>query len=149
MPGKKIIASQRVIEQSKMTVSHDQPSSPPERLSRLYDEIGAEKAEAARKIADAIKERDNSSVFDTGDALIKMKEELGHGNWERWVPLALGWTTRHAQRYMAVARRLGAHRWSRPSQSGRTLRWPTTKARHLLSGLTRPASHVLTQQSTG
>jgi hypothetical protein len=76
----------------------------PEPLWFNYADIDPAVAADARATIARIKTRLHSSVCETGRDLIRIKRQMSHGQFGRWVACELGISLRAAQNYMNVAR---------------------------------------------
>ena len=75
-----------------------------------YGDLAPEVASMARQTAAAIREahqRQVAEVIATGEALIKVKVLLPHGEFGRWLESEFGWSVRSAENYMRVAETYG------------------------------------------
>ncbi len=75
-----------------------------------YGDLAPEVASMARQTAAAIREahqRQVAEVIATGEALIKVKVLLPHGEFGRWLESEFGWSARSAENYMRVAETYG------------------------------------------
>src|SRR5262249_49214130 len=76
-----------------------------------YSTCSAEVAEFAQRVVAKVRDHQRhlvADVIDIGNDLIKVKSELGHGNFSGWLQVEFGWTDRTARNYMAVADRFSA-----------------------------------------
>jgi hypothetical protein len=69
-----------------------------------YGALDAEKAQALRNAAHAIKNIQRSAIYDLGRHLLDAKKLLEHGQFLRWAAAELGMKSRTAQRAMGAAR---------------------------------------------
>lgn len=73
----------------------------------VYSEIDKAVARQLQTSASTVRDLASdalTSIAKIGAELVKAKEALDHGQWERWVDEEFGWAKRTAERYMAVAR---------------------------------------------
>jgi hypothetical protein len=75
-----------------------------------YGELEPEVAQAVKAAADCIRRGGGSmaaTIIEIGNALLKAKEQLGHGKFGAWLKAEFGWSERTAQRYMKAAEQFG------------------------------------------
>lgn len=77
-----------------------------------FDYSGWDKslAEECREAADRIRRRLKRSaedIIEIGQDLLRIKNRLDHGKWERWIEQEFGLTSRTANKMIAVAKRFG------------------------------------------
>jgi hypothetical protein len=82
--------------------NNDLPSDAPERRQLLTDEIRKHAAGARSKGLRRIKV---GHAVECGHALSQLKQELRHGDWDRWVEEQCGLSRGTANRYMRLASR--------------------------------------------
>lgn len=79
-----------------------------------YALLTEDKATGARQAAERIRGRLYTAIIETGEDLIRQKENLGHGNFLDWIEAEFGMSDRTARKFMSIARELGSN-WKNSS----------------------------------
>lgn len=73
-----------------------------------YSGISTAVAKEAEATAKRIRDRLRAHTIDTGKELLKVKRDLGHGRFGKWLEFHFGWKERTAQNYMNSAQAFGS-----------------------------------------
>ena len=100
-PGAPAGAAEAGIEASEQALDTKQELS----LQAAFDYTALPEtiASEARRAAERVRERMRGAVIDVGVELARIKEQLPHGQFGRWLAAEFGLTERTAQNYMAAA----------------------------------------------
>jgi hypothetical protein len=75
-----------------------------------YDQLDGATWKFVKDATDQIRQlarRSSEAMVKWGDLLLAVKERLNHGQFQDWLLAEFDWTPRHAENFMAVARRFG------------------------------------------